>query len=204
MHREVLTAKAHRLLPSLVKLAAHHGFYLAGGTALALQYGHRRSVDFDFFSSQDFNTQKLRQACLKLGEFTVTSEARGTLHGTLAGVRLTFLYYPYRLLGCLLAYNSLKLADPRDIACMKLQAVANRGSKKDFFDLYELLRHYTLEDILTWFETKYGRKAYSRLHLLKSLIYFADADNEPLPRLLIGPSWSKVKIFMRQQVKKLL
>lgn len=204
MYPEVLAPKARHLLPSLVRLAVAQGFYLAGGTALALQYGHRRSVDFDFFSRRGFSVLKVQASCTRLGDFTVVGTDRGTLHGVLSGVRLTFLHYPYRLLWPLLRYQTLRLADPRDIAAMKLQAVASRGSKKDFFDLYELLQHYTLADILGWFEKKYGRTAYDRLHLLKSLTYFIDAEAEPNLRLVREVSWGKVKRFIRQRVKDYL
>ena len=201
MHPEVLTPTTRRLLPILARVTAGRGFYLAGGTALALQYGHRRSVDFDFFSRRTFDTQTMRQRCARVGTFTVVGEDRGTLHGVLQGVHVTFLRYPYRLLWPLISYQALCLADPRDIACMKLQAVVSRGSKKDFFDLHELLQHYTLNNLFTWFGRKYGKTAYERLLLLKSLTYFADADVEPNPRLVHHVSWNMVKRFMRQQVK---
>ncbi len=200
MHDEVLLPAARKLLPKLGRTIEGQGWYLAGGTALALQYGHRRSVDFDWFRPTSFSLEPLKRRLQGLGKLTVVSEATGTFHGRLAGVRLSFLHYPYRLLWPTISYGGVRLADPRDIAGMKLHAVSNRGSKKDFFDLYRLLQHYSLEQLLSWFDRKYRGVRYNRLHLLKSLVYFANAEPEPNPFVLHSLSWTAVKREVRKRV----
>ncbi len=200
MYPEVLKPAARQLLVRLVRELTLRPFYLAGGTALALQFGHRRSVDFDWFSQRPFRVAPLTVRLAKLGRFSVTSEDSGTLHGVLGGVRLSFLHYPYPLLWPAVPYEGAPLADSRDIACMKLQAAAGRGSRKDFIDLYVLLRRYPLAKLMVWFKRKYRGVDYSSAHLLKSLVYFSQADAEPNPVLLEPIRWSEVKRTLRAQV----
>ena len=92
------------------------------------------------------------------------------------------------------------LADERDIAAMKLDAVSSRGSKKDFIDIYELLKKYTLAELIDFFEKKYAGIRYNMLHILKSLIYFDDADGEPPPVMLRDADWDNIKQSIRQSV----
>ena len=191
--------KARKLFGALVSVSLPVPFYLAGGTALALHYGHRQSVDFDWFSQKNFAPGALYRAIAKYGTFTVLGEAPGTLHGKLRGVRLSYLLYPYPLLWPKVKYQAAYMADPREIACMKLKAISSRGSRKDFVDMFFLLQHYSLSDIFSWFKKKYQRVAYDPLHLLKSLTYFTDAEEEPNPVMLIPISWSEVKNELQRQ-----
>ncbi len=204
MQDKVLSPAAKHLLSWLAEEKIVKDFYLAGGTALALQYGHRKSHDFDWFSTQEFSLDRLQNKLKPAGDLMITAVDKGTWHGVVNKVRLTFLYYPYRLLWPLVDYHGVKIADRRDIACMKLQAVASRGSRKDFFDLYVLLRDYNLTQLLTWFDQKYSGIKYSRLHLLKSLVYFIDAEREPQPLLLERISWSEVKNSLQKQVRQFI
>ena len=130
--------------------------------------------------------------------------APGTLHLDLRGVKISFLHYPYPLLFPLQQFDVLAIADPRDIACMKLEAVANRGSRRDFVDVYMAARTWGLREVLTWFGAKYAAVAYNRVHLFKSLTYFRDAEQQPMPDMLIPLSWDEVRTFFRREVPHLI
>lgn len=197
LRREALGRSQRSLLPRLAPLASEHGFYLAGGTALALQLGHRRSVDFDFFREDPIDDPLRLAADLRtVGlSFETDSVERGTLHGRASGVRLSFLEYRYPLLQPLLEVEGLRLAAPEDIAAMKLAAVAQRGSKKDFIDVFALGRLFGLPEMLGFYRKKYGVKDDG--HLLVALTYFDDADRERTPILLHRHSWPAMKSTVR-------
>lgn len=178
-------------------------FYLVGGTALALQIGHRISIDFDFFSPDDFSNQNLLSLLSGLGQFELFEEARETLHGSLDGVKLSFLRYRYPLIKPLHPLHLLKLADIFDIALMKLSAISGRGAKKDFIDFYFLLQRLNLTELLAAYSEKYGEGVSSHYHLFKSLVYFDDAEHEPMPRMIQSVEWPDVKRFMVQTVKEI-
>ena len=139
MHQKVINAETRRLLKALVKIKRIENFYLAGGTALALQLAHRKSIDLDWFSQKEFSTSRLKKELSYLGKLKIESEDKKKLNCLLNDVRLSFFVYPYKLLFPLIDFNGVKLADERDIACMKIEAISSRGSKKDFIDLYFLI-----------------------------------------------------------------
>lgn len=178
-------------------------FYLSGGTALSLQIGHRESEDLNFFTQNSFNPQKWQQKLLKLGKITETELAEGTVNTYLNGVKLQFLEYPYPLIKPLVEWQTIRLSSVEDIACTKLQTIGMRGSKKDFIDLYFLLERYTLNDLFLLMENKYQNVDYSKTHIMKSLVYFEDAEQQPMPRLHREVSWEKVKRRMIEAVKKI-
>jgi predicted nucleotidyltransferase component of viral defense system len=177
-------------------------FYLSGGTALSLQIGHRESEDLDFFSQKTFDPEKLQQELMKLGNLTDTELDQGTLNTFLNGVKLQFLEYPYRMIKPLVIWQSLQLSSVEDIACTKLQTIAMRGSKKDFVDLYFLLQRYQLKQLFEWLEEKYQGVDYNQSFILKSLIYFKDAQKQPMPRMLQPVTWEKVKSTMVKAVRE--
>jgi hypothetical protein len=125
------------------------------------------------------------------------------LDGVLDDVKLTFLRYEYSLLLPLIPFEGVMLADIRDIACMKLDAASSRGSKKDFIDLYFLLQQFSLEELIGFFESKYSHIEYNLMHILKSLTYFSEAENEPSPKMIIPVSWEEVKNTLVMEAKKL-
>jgi hypothetical protein len=176
-------------------------FYLSGGTALSLQLGHRESEDLDFFNQQSFQPEKIEQQLLSFGKLSDTELAKGTLNTYLAGVKLQFLEYPYKLLEPITEWNGVRLSSVLDIACTKLQTVGMRGSKKDFIDLYFLLRLFPLPNLLTYTQKKYSESDYSESHILKSLVYFEDAEGQPMPRMHKDITWEEVKASLVSIVK---
>lgn len=179
-------------------------FYLVGGTALAIQLGHRESIDLDWFCETDFFNQEIKIKLSKLGSFQVTSESAGTVHGLLENVRVSFLRYQYKLIFPLVDFEKIKIADERDIAAMKIDAISSRGSKKDFIDVFFLLKKYSLKEIIGFFEKKYSDINYNKLHILKSLVYFMDADDEPMPIMIQKVDWEEVKKDLKEGVNKWL
>ena len=197
VHREALGRSQRLLLPRLAPLARQHGFYLAGGTALALHLGHRRSVDFDWFREDPIDDPLRLAADLRAAglRFETDRVEKGTLHGRASGVRVSFLEYGYPLLKPLREVEGLRLAALEDIAAMKLAAVAQRGSKKDFVDVFALGRRLGLADMLTFYRKKYGVEDVG--HVLVALACFDDADRERTPMLLQPRSWPEVKATLR-------
>ncbi|OGK38924.1 hypothetical protein A3F34_02015 [Candidatus Roizmanbacteria bacterium RIFCSPHIGHO2_12_FULL_44_10] len=185
-----------KLLPELKT------FYLTGGTALSLQLGHRESEDLDFFSQADFRPDTAQQALMKIGALENTQSEPGALNTFLDGVKLQFLHYPYSLLEKPLEWNGLSLSSVIDIACTKFITISARGSKKDFIDLYKILENDTIANLFNKLDEKYKGVNYNHAHILKSLIYFADADDQPMPRMHMNVDWDEVKQSITENVKK--
>jgi hypothetical protein len=205
-HPEALGAAQARALRLLGPVVTERAFYLAGGTALAAYLGHRRSVDLDWFSGEPIEdaltlAQLLRNAGVPI---EVTSVAPGTLYGTVSRVRVSLLEYRYPLLEPLTAWSEFAchLASLDDIACMKLSAVAQRGARKDFIDLYALgVKHRPLREMLRSYQKKYGITDIA--HVLYSLAYFDDADRERMPRMLWPVGWRTIKQTIQQWVREI-
>jgi len=186
MFEEVLSRRAIEVVESL---SPHlDTFYLAGGTALALQLGHRRSDDIDFFSDRLFNTDAML-SLIPVDRVFLTS--LGIVHCEVMGIRVSFLYYDVPLLYPPLSWHGIKIAHYKDIAAEKIKTISQRGSKKDFIDLYAVLkmRHSVLE-ACEFFKTRFKRSDINFYHVLKSLTFFEDAEQEPLPPMvLFGDDW---------------
>jgi hypothetical protein len=143
----------------------------------------------------------IEQELLSFGKLSDTELAKGTLNTFLSGVKLQFLEYPYKLLEPTVEYNGIKLSSVVDIACTKLQTVGMRGSKKDFVDIYFLLNEFSLPDLLNKTKKKYSESEYSEAHILKSLVYFDNAESQPMPRMHTDVSWEDVKASLISIVK---
>jgi hypothetical protein len=202
-HPEVVTGATLATLQDLRDRALLQGAYLAEGTALALHMGHRLSVDLDFFVSELFDEGILLQRLQVAPGFSLVAKAPHTLHANIQGTKVSFLGYQYPLLFSTALFAGVPVADPRDIACMKISAIASRGTKRDFIDLYFAAQRFGLVELLRLFQRKYARTGYNRPHLLKSLTYFDDAETEPMPHMLVPLDWDAVKLFFRGEVPRL-
>jgi hypothetical protein len=203
LHLEILPSDQLELFSMLSELDWISAFYLVGGTALALQIGHRQSLDFDFFTHKDFITDKVLMQARKIGKFELFAQDKDTLNAAVNGVRISFFSSAYPLLHETLTFSTLNIADKFDIALMKLNAISGRGNKKDFIDLYFLLQDYTLNDILKGYENHYGSELGNIYHIYKSLVYFEDAETQPIPKMLQPVQWQEVKKYIVAEVKKL-
>lgn len=187
---DAIPVPVRALLERLSAASALESFALAGGTSLALRFGHRLSVDLDFFTSDPFDPESLFSA-LSLADATVVSRSANTLTLDDYGTKLDFLRHGYPLLEPVELIDGVRIFSVPDVAAMKLNAIANRGSKKDFFDLCELARAHSLATMLEWFEQKYRNS--DRFIVIRSLAWFEDAELEPDPVSLSGQSWNHVK-----------
>jgi hypothetical protein len=178
-------------------------FYLAGGTGLALRIGHRLSVDLDFFVGELFDEELLIQRVEAMPGFALVERGPHTIHATIQGIKVSYLGYPYPVLFPFESFLNVPVADPRDIACMKITAIASRGTKRDFIDLYVASQQFGLEHLLGCFARKYARTGYNRMHILKSFTFFEDAEKDPMPHMLVAVDWEDVKRFFEQHASKL-
>lgn len=203
-HPEVLPGRQQEALRELGPVAVRHGFYLAGGTALALQLGHRQSFDFDWFHPHQM-TLPMQLAATLRGDgvpFEAGETAPGTLHGSSRGVRVSFLAFAYPLLRPLVEWADfgVSLASLEDLAAMKLSAIAQRGAKRDFFDLAALaVEGFSLARMIELYVAKFGVKDTG--HVLVALAYFDDAESDPPPIMLQPADWGAVKDTVRGWVR---
>ena len=170
---------------------------LGGGTSLALRFGHRVSVDLDFFTAREFSAEALF-GNLALEGATIVGRAKNTLTMDAGGVKLDFLRHAYQLLEPVDRIDGVALVSLPDLAAMKLNAIANRGSKKDFFDLALLLDHFTLPRMIGYFSEKYP--ATDPFTVIRSLAWFEDAEMEPDPVSLTGATWDSVQATASEAV----
>lgn len=192
MYPTTLYPKTKQVLDKVKEIPIISKFYLAGGTGLALQLGHRKSIDLDFFI-RDFPKKTMLLSSLSHLNPRIIQDAPGTLDLIMEGVKVSFLEYKYPFVDKLVGYEGIEIASVSDIACMKITAISSRGSKKDFYDFFFLLKGYSLEQLLTAFNKKYESVKFQELHILKSLVYFADAENDPDPDLMKQTDWKTVK-----------
>jgi len=206
LHAEVLDKSTADLLAEIGAAPSFRDFYLAGGTGLALQLGHRMSLDLDLFSERPWSAASLLDAVRALGPTVIDRETEGTLVGSVGSVRVSFFYYPYPLLEPpLQTPGGAPLAGLLDIACMKLIAVSQRGSRKDFVDLYFLgLAGIDLRRALDVLPRKMPGVQHNLVHLARSLAYFADAESEPELRMLVPFRWSSARDYCLAQSRDIL
>jgi len=197
----ILDKKRLALLPKL-KLLKDMGFYLAGGTALALQIKHRTSVDFDFYTLQDFDSEKIlynfQKKCRKV---TLIQQAENTLITKIEKIDISLFTYPYKLLRKPVETKYSNLASIEDIAAMKLVAIVQRGIRRDFTDLYFLIKLLGLAKIIQLTEKKYP--PFNKYLGLQALTYFVDAENVSPKRkmTLLQPAiWDEIKKFITAEV----
>lgn len=200
----VLAPATKSALDRLSPWVSKRGFYLAGGTGCALHLGHRMSQDLDFFSPVNFSPSGLWAGLRKIGDCAPDYTDAGTWVGEFLGTKTGFFHYPYPLLGETIPFSGLAIASLEDIGCMKIEAIVGRGRKRDFIDFYFLLREmgFDLELLLGFFRNKYTSPPGNGIHVLKSLIYFVDADADPDPVMLIEYSWPEIKKKLTELVSE--
>jgi len=178
--------------------------YLAGGSSLALQLGHRRSIDFDFFTNLQFETKEVKTKLKLFGDYQEEQETPKTMVGKFNEVKFSLFYYPYNLIYKTTDFVGIQLASKEDIAAMKLVAVTDRGTKKDYIDIYFLAtKRFSIDKMFSFYDKKYHNFESNKLTLLKALQYFDDADNSDMPEMIEKVDWEKVKDFFRKEVVRI-
>ena len=197
------------LLKSLMQQDFLTNFNLVGGTALALQMGHRISIDLDFFTNQICNLSEIRGQLDQNYQIQEISEKKGGLNlkinypeSSRNSIKVDIVKYKYELIKPIITDNGIRLLSKEDIVPMKLAAIANRGAKKDFYDLYFLLHEYSLKEMISFFEIKFSN--YNNFYVIKSLTYFEDAETDIDPKMIIKCSWKEIKKYIQEKVKEYL
>ena len=202
----ILNPTQNEILPrlSFTKLE----FYLGGGTALALQLGHRTSVDFDFYAPRKFDNQQMSQTINRLfpGTDTSSEQPENTLRLDVMGTEVSVFYYPYPLLDPVVDYGSVSLASLTDIAAMKTAAVVQRARQRDFYDIYYLIKELGMEKIITATYQKFPWYEENNVVVFTSLTYFTDADNDlEAERVKVfdrNVTWEMVKKRVKEETQK--
>jgi predicted nucleotidyltransferase component of viral defense system len=205
-HWETVTPAMRDVLCRIGECAFAKRFYLAGGTAVALRLGHRRSVDLDFFSETDEVDWRSRQEIVQsLASFDVQvlENADGNLLTEVSGMHVGFFSYGYCLLEPTDSLAGVALASLVDIGLMKLDALVGRGSRKDFYDVYAIAQQIPLADLLSRAELKYPYVRDFELMAVESMVLFENADRDLQPDLLIDTPWPEVQQFFIAQARAL-
>ena len=205
LHKETVESTTLELLNSLQSKGYLEGFYLVGGTALALKIGHRRSVDLDLFSNFSFDVVQLLENLSADFNFNLFFSASNTIKGSIDSIKVDFLSHRYPLIAKPVVEEGIEMLSLQDIIAMKLNAISSSGQRvKDFIDIFYLLRKFSMEQIIGFYKEKYTQ--YNEVSVLKSLVYFDDIDFNDWPEITAEPKlkWDVIKKELEKNVKKYL
>src|SRR3972149_5598326 len=204
MHSECLRPKTRKVFSRFKEAAASHGFILAGGTALALHMGHRVSEDLDFFTNHNFDEQVLSLELSKFKEFREEGKSWKTIWGWLSKTKFSIFYYKYPLIEKAIEFEGIRIANKEDIAAMKIHAIEERGTRRDFVDVYILAKEFSLEQMFLFYDKKYAVLEDHLYGIIRSLSYFEDAEKEhQMPKMIESVSWDEVKRFFEKEAVRL-
>lgn len=201
LQTQTVVPELMELLRKIMSEKLFSDFNLVGGTSLALQMGHRNSIDIDLFGNSEINSEFFIEKLSEFGEVKVAKSTKNILITKINEVKVDFVNYKYPLLSDCLFIEDIRMLSIKDIAAMKLNAIAGRGSKKDFIDLYFLLNQFSLEEILLFYEKKYFDG--SIFMVQKSLTYFDDANSQLQPKMFKDFNWETCKQKIIEEVLKL-
>ena len=199
LHYKTIDNKTLDLLRQLLSVPEFSKLRLVGGTSLALQIGHRKSVDIDLFGNIDADEFTIAEQLMKIGQTTRLQKSENINIYLINKIKVDIVNYPYKWLEEAVIEDGLVLADKQDIAAMKLSAITGRGSKKDFIDLFFLLKEFPLEKLLSLYTGKYPDG--SKFLVLKSLSYFIDADENEMPIMINPIHWDHIKKLITSSVE---
>jgi hypothetical protein len=203
LHLNTINDTAHETLLALQSKDYLQEFSLVGGTNLSLRYGHRSSIDLDMFSTKIFEPLQLNDVLQIDFDYTYRSNNKYMLFCFINNVKVDWVHHPFPLLQPIEIIDGIRFFSVADVSAMKLFAVTKRGSKKDFFDIFQLAQVLGPDKLVENFSAKYGEDKIWMMQM--SLIYFEDADKEENPELFFPDlSWSKVKNYMKQTFSELL
>ncbi|MEO6637234.1 MAG: nucleotidyl transferase AbiEii/AbiGii toxin family protein [Ginsengibacter sp.] len=198
---KVLNTTALDLLRKISDSPLFSEYRLVGGTALALQFGHRISIDLDFFGTQPISGIDMIEALSMFGTVQQTVKSPRVQSFFVNTIKVDVVHYPYEWIDFPVK-NKIRIASIKDIAAMKLAAITNRGTKKDFVDLYLLLEHITLIEMMDLYSRKFPQSA--DFFVLRSLTYFEDADQNTDPEMLVPYNWNTIKETIIEEVSRIV
>jgi hypothetical protein len=205
MHKDCFPEKGWQVLASLKSVICKYNAILAGGTALAFQLGHRISYDLDLFTDIDFRVESVISDIRKTGlPFQIVSEGAGYITADVNGIKFSLFEYEYPFLEKPLILKGIKVAGILDISSMKVIAISQRGTKRDFSDLYCVLQDIPFHKISRHMFLRFGKERINPIHIGKSLVYFSDADSNPEPNYLESNilDWEMIRKFYRNHVRQ--
>lgn len=192
LFRETVSDQLLGILNACMQSPSFDGFALAGGTSLALRIGHRISVDIDLFGTGDVHAPEKLNLLTALGPTVVLKMSPNIRISSVQGVKVDFVNYSYPTIRPIETCENIRMYSLEDIGAMKLNAIAGRGSRKDFIDLFFLLKRFTLAELKGFYLEKYADG--NEFMVRKSLTYFEDAEREAMPRMLASESWEEIKL----------
>lgn len=200
LHTSAVPVSLFKVLTDLQDLISSSDFALAGGTSLSLRLGHRLSFDLDFFTVSHFDPEKLAHH-FGFTAGSITGQSEGSLQLRIDNVKVEFLRHAYPKLADDDWIEGLGMWSLQDVAAMKLNAISNRGSKKDFYDVVALFDHFTLQTMIDLYQAKY--RPANLMMVIRSLAWFDDADAEPDPISLRDDSWPEVMKKITSAIRSL-
>lgn len=195
LHTEAVESGTFSLLEKLMELPALKQFSLVGGTTLALRYGHRSSEDIDLFSHEKFNHQQIITELEDEFEHRFVYKQQNTQFGIFCfidNVKVDIVHFPHLPIAAIEEENKIRMYGNADIAAMKIQAILGRAKKKDFWDLYELLKDYSLQQLIDWHKQKYPSQMLA-ISIPHAITYFAEADESETPVSFNKQTWEQIK-----------
>lgn len=199
MYWNIFDRNRYDLLKKLSEEVSINDYYMIGGTALSLQLGLRESYDFDFCVKGEFNNELLLEELKKIGNIEVIQNQKGTCDVLLNGVQVSFFYYPNKVLKDFIKVEempNLNFASILDIATMKVVEIGGRGAKKDFFDLFNIIKKCNINtyELVEGLKQKCGENI-NYVNIIMGLSYFEDAEDEILPNTFVDYNWGEIKKF---------
>jgi len=206
LHFETVEPGTLSLLRHLMGMPSLTNFSLVGGTALSLRYGHRNSIDLDLFYHEKFDVDFVEEELKK--EFgnnfnTESGHKKFGIFAYLNGIKVDIVFFPHKPIAEIVVKDAIRMYSSNDIAAMKIQAILGRGKKKDFWDLYELLQHYSLQQIIDWHKQKYPNQMLA-ISIPNAITYFIDANESETPVSFKGQTWETVKKGIQLAVREYL
>lgn len=201
LQTQTVSPECLELLKNISESDFFSDFVLVGGTALALQIGHRNSVDLDFFGNKEIDEELYVKELQKFGKVNILKVSKNILITSVNSIKTDFVNYTYPWISEKKIIENIPLASREDISAMKLNAISGRGSKKDFIDLYFLLNEFSLKQMIDFYRKKYTN--HSEFGMLKSITYFEDADLESAPEIFHNFDWEICKEKIREAFNNL-
>ena len=199
LHYSAVDSSTLEILKRLLQIPLFGDLRLVGGTSLALQLGHRKSVDIDLFGLLEADDLSVSDALKEFNNVTIIQKSENITIYAIEGIKVDIVNYKYPWLNPVMEEDGLRMAQIEDVAAMKLSAISGRGSKKDFIDIFFLLQQFKLGEMMEYYNKKYSDG--SEFLVLKSLTYFEDADLDQSPVMLKSIDWDQVKVSIINQVE---
>ncbi|MBK6979949.1 MAG: nucleotidyl transferase AbiEii/AbiGii toxin family protein [Cytophagaceae bacterium] len=205
LHLETVDGRSFTILKELMLLPNLKDFCLVGGTALSLLYGHRISDDIDLFSNSNFENQTIIDGIISKfpKEYRVRTSTHFGIFGYIGDLKLDIVRTPHPLIRPIVEIDGIRMFSPEDIIAMKVQAILGRGKKKDFWDIAELLNHFSVKDFVEFHKEKYSTQNLL-ISVPQTMVYFDDADESEEPISLKNQTWKSVKKQITETVRAYL